>query len=760
MSMASSSEASSEPSDDNSSSLESSDSEDLENSQAPAPSALLFESPTKVHNPDADSTSSSDTENSDDDQVKHGRKKKKTSFSRSTSQSQSRSVSSRSRSRSPIPIDNISNPVEEKDEAAPNDELVSDEDGQKQRDHDKRTERGINNNLTGKSDSFIWVGPRKSSKSEAWKFWGFKKYPKQLVNYEKVYCKLCNHCINYKGSNTNMNNHLKSKHQNVTAENSVTQPTAAQFFSSVPQARKVKYPKNHPINKRARASLVKWFCKRDRPFLMAEDPEFAEFCDILNPQFELPSRMTVTRDMEHTYANEKEKLIRKLDKVDFLFGTNDGGSAINGESFVSNTVHYIDPETWELKHSVLGCQVMTESHTAKNYREHIDATEKNFNIKDKVFGYTTDNENKMHCAFRNDERNGCIAHIQSKVMEKAVNSVKSVVLVRKKLRKLAKLNKFPKFKYALENAQKSRKLPKRKFLQEVKTRFTSTLTMFHSMMSYEPEKPKEKIRERAKANMEAINDALDKVGSKKAKKLKLKNKDLDIIINTSEVLEPICEMLTTLGGEKYVSGSIVLPYLKRVVILLKIEDTDPKYIIDMKSFIIKDWFERCRANLNFGLLKKATFLDPRFKSMKSIDPTQFEQLKREIACELEALEICDSDRAKSDNSREAPKKKKKKKKIVLESDDESGDVTVTKELENYLQESKLGEDSDPLKDFWKLKEALYPRLSILAKKYLCIQATSTPSERVFSKMGSKVSKKTNRITPTHTNESIFLSCAL
>ena len=105
----------------------------------------------------------------------------------------------------------------------------------------------------------------------------------------------------------------------------------------------------------------------------------------------------------------------------FLHGTNDGGSAINGESFLSNTVHFVDPKTWKLESVTLGCIVMKEAHTAVNYRKHIDATEDLFEIKGKVIGYTTDNEKKMYTSFRNDVRNGCIAHIQSKTMAKAVD---------------------------------------------------------------------------------------------------------------------------------------------------------------------------------------------------------------------------------------------------------------------------------------------------------------------------------------------------
>ena len=137
---------------------------------------------------------------------------------------------------------------------------------------------------------------------------------------------------------------------------------------------------------------------------------------------------------------------------------------------------------------------MTEKHTAKNYRDHVDVIESEYGIRGKVTGYTTDNENKMHKAFEKDERNGCIAHIQSKTMEKAVNAVSCIAVVRKKLRKIAKLNKFSKLKYALDAAaQKKKKLPQRKVLQEVKTRFTSTQTMLHSVMSYDDNKSREEI---------------------------------------------------------------------------------------------------------------------------------------------------------------------------------------------------------------------------------------------------------------------------
>ena len=72
-------------------------------------------------------------------------------------------------------------------------------------------------------------------------------------------------------------------------------------------------------------------------------------------------------------------------------------------------------------------------------------------------------------------------------------------------------------------------------------------------------------------------------------------------------------------------------------------------------------------------------------------------------------------------------------------------MSVIKELQNYIDEPKLNKDSDPLLEFWKLKKFQYPRLSILARKYLTVQATNTPSERVFSKIGNNCFKEARQI---------------
>ena len=59
-------------------------------------------------------------------------------------------------------------------------------------------------------------------------------------------------------------------------------------------------------------------------------------------------------------------------------------------------------------------------------------------------------------------------------------------------------------------------------------------------------------------------------------------------------------------------------------------------------------------------------------------------------------------------------------------------------------------------NWWKLHEFKYKMLSILAARYLCIPATSAPSERVFSAAGWTIAKDRSRLSPEHANELIFL----
>ncbi len=77
------------------------------------------------------------------------------------------------------------------------------------------------------------------------------------------------------------------------------------------------------------------------------------------------------------------------------------------------------------------------------------------------------------------------------------------------------------------------------------------------------------------------------------------------------------------------------------------------------------------------------------------------------------------------------------------------------EIEMYLHEQTLDKYSNPLV-WWKDREGTYKVLSIAARKYLCVPASSAPSEIVFSLAGRIFTRDRNRLSPQRFEKILFL----
>lgn len=84
------------------------------------------------------------------------------------------------------------------------------------------------------------------------------------------------------------------------------------------------------------------------------------------------------------------------------------------------------------------------------------------------------------------------------------------------------------------------------------------------------------------------------------------------------------------------------------------------------------------------------------------------------------------------------------------------DQAIAFELQAYLHSGTLDTEEDPLV-WWKQSYQHFPRLAVLAKKYLCIPATSASSERVFSTGGNIVTCLRSSLKPDHVDRLVFLA---
>ncbi len=86
----------------------------------------------------------------------------------------------------------------------------------------------------------------------------------------------------------------------------------------------------------------------------------------------------------------------------------------------------------------------------------------------------------------------------------------------------------------------------------------------------------------------------------------------------------------------------------------------------------------------------------------------------------------------------------------------SEDFNMDDEINNYTNMViKVDENSNPL-DFWQAHHNQMPILSKIVKKVLCLVASSTPSEQLFSKSGEVISERRSRLTPAHAEHCVLL----
>ena len=381
-------------------------------------------------------------------------------------------------------------------------------------------------------------GPR----SIVWDYSGFLKTKTGVLDTSHVICGLCGISKVYRHSPSAILQHLDTYHKaEFNKDKGERIASVENYFSKV---KTKKYAPSNPKQKKGREKIIHWICRSNRPLTIVEDQSFKEYSEILDPQFTVPCRRTVTNDIEKLYKVTHKKVVEELAPVQFFAGTNDAGSSYDVRNFIDINVHYITEE-FDPKKVTLGVIEMKMSKNAENYRKLIKDKEEMVGISGKVISYTTDNERTMKKCFKNDERNGCFAHIESKSCQKALNNVSVLNKLRKKMRKIArKSNKSNKFKYALERNQKLRGLNTLTIKQEVKTRFTSTHILFGSILNDPNRKNGEKPdKGKIMKNIESINKSLEDAKVKDRESLKIGENEVDKMI---QVMKKIWMLLKTM----------------------------------------------------------------------------------------------------------------------------------------------------------------------------------------------------------------------
>ena len=257
---------------------------------------------------------------------------------------------------------------------------------------------------------------------------------------------------------------------------------------------------------------------------------------------------------------------------------------------------------------------------------------------------------------------------------------------------------------------------------------------------------------------------------RKASHLLLSWQDLDVLKAINNALSPLSEFTNVMSGEKYVTISAILPVMNLLKTAVLEEKTDDNPMTnELRSSIMDDLITRNQGPDIVNLLETASFLDPRFKEKFAHN---IEDVKEMIISEATAIIVdnnIEAEQSSSPSGCPPPAKKMKQSlgSLLKQNNTEYSELPanlsprdkIKHEIDAYLKEQNLDAEGNPL-EWWRSHESTYPLMARISKKYLCVPATSTSSERVFSKGGLIVTPHRASLKPETAEMLIFLSSNL
>ncbi|XP_053316233.1 E3 SUMO-protein ligase ZBED1-like [Spea bombifrons] len=501
---------------------------------------------------------------------------------------------------------------------------------------------------------------------------------------------------------------------------------------------------------------------------MVEDQGFQSMVSVLNPGYTLPSRTHFTKLVERKYQeafqNVKDAISANDCRIAF---TADIWTSVATEAYLGITCHYIGDD-WKLSSLCLTTMPVEDRHTAANIAEWIEEVAAKFEIPDKkIIAIVHDSGANIVAAVKIlEDKHGwasirCTGHTLQLVINASLkhSGIQRAVGAARGLVEHFKKSELASTK--LKEKQKQMGTPEHKLLQDVSTRWNSTYYMVDRL-----------IEQRWPVTATLSDPSVTQRGKHY---LELKPEQWNLLEELSTALKPFECATVFMSGQEYVTVSSMAALVKG---LLRSNEVACFESSPLKSFqaTVKDQLQSRWKGILFenipNIVVVSSALDPRFRRLKFLTPEQIISVQAKVQTEAltvkrvmlqqettsspvatvdvpstSAASLLDSLLESGGSSEEETREGK------LEEEDIH--TQVQNEVQAYFAERPLAKERNPL-NWWNTNQHKYPTLAKLAKSYLCIPGTSTPSERLFSAAGNIACKKRACLSPEHVDMLTFL----
>ncbi|XP_045076134.1 E3 SUMO-protein ligase ZBED1-like [Coregonus clupeaformis] len=225
--------------------------------------------------------------------------------------------------------------------------------------------------------------------------------------------------------------------------------------------------------------------------------------------------------------------------------------------------------------------------------------------------------------------------------------------------------------------------------------------------------------------------------------------DIDVLESIHKALHPLLEFTDALSGEEYVSISYLKPVLHLFATSVLAEDAEDTDLTKSIKTKVLAYLNNKYGDPNIQeLLDVACFLDPRFK-IQYISTDNIPAIKTRLKTEIVDLAQRTyhwEKRSRTEtvqmpqSAQSLGEKTKRSLGSFFKTSSASPSLPVNledvaeAEINNYLMTPTIDGEDDPLA-WWRVHKISYPQLCTMARKYLCVPATSAPQSVFLAQEG-------------------------
>ncbi|EZA58810.1 Zinc finger BED domain-containing protein [Ooceraea biroi] len=452
----------------------------------------------------------------------------------------------------------------------------------------------------------------------------------------------------------------------------------------------------------------------------------------IEPRYKCPCSQTILRHLRVIEDELKSKIQRTLDLCEFIALDTDCWTSRSQEGYMNVNAHIVN-NVWEPQIFTLSIQELSERHTAENLSDSLQIVAAEWQINTKIVSIVHDNASNIVVAVDNmmnvESNSSCAAHTINLAVRDALKQDDIFTVLTKGSKIVSHFHHYVIASQALAKKQEQLGLPQLKLIQSVRTRWNSDLHMI------------ERLVENRGAIMAVLADRTVTTHLQ-VKNLEVTEHEWRILENLIPVLKPLEFSTAVLSGAP---ASMVRPIIRTVIVNHLSSKTEgvSKTLAEASSTRFQ-----MKSQGDISIYQKASFLDPRHKDLEAEPILQQAAIRKLIELEATSLAPTESESNAQTSSNSVLD-------FLFKKPEHAHLSSAAQQVQLYLCEPQIDINMDPFQ-WWKSHEKKFPQLTRLAKKYLCIPATSVASERTFSTAGNIVSPQRSCLASENVSTNVFI----